>query len=148
VPAGAEDLDPTKAALRQTLVERNVVTWGEMTRHLHEISLSLDFLPHEVVPRDDGYSLCVDGVNRAVRSSLEALRAEGDRLDGFFGASEKFQALAPAPWRPQWTSACAAVDLHNVKVVFAVQIDKCLFKINFILITKSLDDPFNILNQG
>jgi hypothetical protein len=25
---------------------------------------------------------------------------------------------------------------------------KCLFKINFILITKSLDDPFNILNQG
>ena len=27
-------------------------------------------------------------------------------------------------------------------------IDKCLFKINFILITKSLDDPFNILNQG
>jgi hypothetical protein len=26
--------------------------------------------------------------------------------------------------------------------------DKCLFKINFILITKSLDDPFNILNQG
>jgi hypothetical protein len=26
--------------------------------------------------------------------------------------------------------------------------NKCLFKINFILITKSLDDPFNILNQG
>jgi hypothetical protein len=22
---------------------------------------------------------------------------------GFFGASEKFQALAPAPWRPEWT---------------------------------------------
>jgi hypothetical protein len=29
-----------------------------------------------------------------------------------------------------------------------VLVDKCLFKINFILITKSLDDPFNILNQG
>jgi hypothetical protein len=81
VPAGAEDLDPTKAALRQTLVERDVVTWGEMTRHLHEISLSLDFLPNEVAPRDDGCSLRVDGVNRVLRSSLEARRAEGDRLD-------------------------------------------------------------------
>ena len=81
VPAGAEDLDPTKAALRQTLVERDVVTLGEMTRHLHEISLSLDFLPNEVVPRDDGCSLRVDGVNRVLRSSLEARRAEGDRLD-------------------------------------------------------------------
>ena len=27
-------------------------------------------------------------------------------------------------------------------------IGKCLSKINFILIAKSLDDPFNILNQG
>ncbi len=26
--------------------------------------------------------------------------------------------------------------------------NKCLFKINFILIANSLDDPFNILNQG
>src|SRR5688500_3167292 len=25
---------------------------------------------------------------------------------------------------------------------------KCLFKINFILIANSLDDPFNVLNQG
>ena len=30
----------------------------------------------------------------------------------------------------------------------ARSLHKCLFKINFILITKSLDDPFNILNQG
>jgi hypothetical protein len=36
VPAGAEDLDTTKAALRQTLVGRDVVTLGEMTRHLHD----------------------------------------------------------------------------------------------------------------
>jgi len=35
-------------------------------------------------------------------------------------------------------------------LVFAVgpATDKCLSKINFILIAKSLDDPFNILNQG
>jgi hypothetical protein len=30
----------------------------------------------------------------------------------------------------------------------ALQTAKCLSKINFILIAKSLDDPFNILNQG
>ena len=30
----------------------------------------------------------------------------------------------------------------------ATTCDKCLSKINFILIAKSLDDPFNILNQG
>ena len=29
-----------------------------------------------------------------------------------------------------------------------LQGSKCLSKINFILIAKSLDDPFNILNQG
>jgi hypothetical protein len=81
VPAGAEDLDPTMAALRQTLVGTDVATLGEMIRHLNEISLNLDFLPNEVVHRDDGCSLRVDGVNRALRSSLEASRAEVDRLD-------------------------------------------------------------------
>ena len=34
------------------------------------------------------------------------------------------------------------------ELVEALDPDKCLSKINFILIAKSLDDPFNILNQG
>ena len=58
----------------------DVATLGEMNRHLNERSLSLHLLRTEVVHRDDGCHLRVDGLSRAIRSSLEAIRAEGDRL--------------------------------------------------------------------
>src|SRR6516225_704517 len=52
---------------------------------------------------------------------------------------------APPPF-PGGNSAIhgAILPTHHAALCCA----KCLFKINFILITKSLDDPFNILNQG
>jgi hypothetical protein len=52
-----------------------------VNHHLDEISLSLDVLRDEVVHRDDGFHLRVDGLNQAIRSSLGAIRAEVDRLD-------------------------------------------------------------------
>ena len=59
----------------------DVATLGEMNRHLNERSRSLHLLRTEVVHRDDGCHLRVDGLSRAIRSSLEAIRAEVDRLD-------------------------------------------------------------------
>jgi hypothetical protein len=79
--ARAEDIDTTMAALRQTLVGTAVTTAGEVHRHRNERSLSLHFLSHDVVHREDGGHWRGDGVNRARRSSLEASSAEGDRLD-------------------------------------------------------------------
>jgi hypothetical protein len=81
VNARADDIDTTMVALRYTLAGAAVVTPAAVNRHLDEISLSLALLRDEVVHRDDGFHLRVDGLNRAIRSSLEALRAEVDRLD-------------------------------------------------------------------
>lgn len=59
------------------------------------------------------------------------------------------------PWYAKVVAACVAayafspIDfIPDFIPVLGYLDDKCLFKINFILITKSLDDPFNILNQG
>ena len=81
VNARADDIDTTMVALRHTLAGTDVATQTVVHRHLDEISLSLDVLRDEVVHRDDGFHLRVDGLNRAIRSSLEAIRAEVDHLD-------------------------------------------------------------------
>jgi len=81
VPASADDIDTTMVALRHTLAGTDVVAAAVVNRHLDEISLSLALLREEDVHRDDGFHLRVDGLNRAIRSSLEAIRAEVDRLD-------------------------------------------------------------------
>jgi hypothetical protein len=79
--ASADDIDTTMVALRHTLAGTDVVTAAAVHRHLDEISLSLALLREEVVHRDDGFHLRVDGLNRAIQSSLEAIRAEVGRLD-------------------------------------------------------------------
>ena len=81
VNASPDDIDTTMVALRHTLEGTDEVTSAVVHRHLDEISLSLDLLREEVVHRDDGFHLRVDGLNQAIRSSLEAIRAEVDRLD-------------------------------------------------------------------
>jgi hypothetical protein len=81
VNAGADDIDSSMAALRQILAGADAAMQAVVHRHLDEISLNLDLLRHEVVRRDDGFHLRVEGLNRAIRSSLEAIRAEVDRLD-------------------------------------------------------------------
>ena len=78
VNARADDIDTTMVALRHTLAGTDVTTQRRWcTNHLDEISLSLDVLRDEVVHRDDGFHLRVDGLNRAIRSSVEAIRAVG-----------------------------------------------------------------------
>jgi hypothetical protein len=81
VNASADDIDTTIVALRHTLVGTDVVTSAVVNRHLDEIRLNLDLLRDEVVDRNDGFHLRVDGLNRAIRSSLETIRAEVGRLD-------------------------------------------------------------------
>ena len=81
VNASADDIDTTMVALRHILAGADVATQAVVNRHLDEISLSLDILRDEVVHRDDGFHLRVDGLNWAIRSSLEAIRAEVARLD-------------------------------------------------------------------
>ena len=81
VNARADDIDTTIVALRHTLVGTDVVTSAVVNRHLDEIRLNLDVLRAAVVHRADGFHLRVDGLNRAIRSSLEAISAEVDRLD-------------------------------------------------------------------
>jgi hypothetical protein len=81
VNARADDIDTTIVALRHTLVGTDVVTSAVVNRHLDEIRLNLDVLRAEVVHRADGFHLRVDGLNRAIRSSLEAISAAVDRLD-------------------------------------------------------------------
>ena len=81
VNARADAIDTTMVALRHTLARTDVATQAVVNRHLDEISRSLELLRDAVVHRDDGFHLRVDGLNRALRSSLEAIRAEVDRLD-------------------------------------------------------------------
>ena len=81
VHARADDIDTSMVTLRQTLARTDVATQAVVNRHLDEISRSLDLLRDEVVHRDDGFHLRVDGLNRAIRSSLEAISAAVDRLD-------------------------------------------------------------------
>ena len=54
----------------------------------------------------------------------------------------KTNATNPQPAMPN------ALRLFMICMVDLQHAYKCLSKINFILIAKSLDDPFNILNQG
>jgi hypothetical protein len=81
VNARVDDIDTIMVALRHTIAGTDVAAQEVVNRHLDEISLSLDMLRDEVVHRDDGFHLRVDGLNRAIRSSLGAIRAEVDRLD-------------------------------------------------------------------
>jgi hypothetical protein len=81
VHARADAIDTSLAALRQTLAGTDVTTQAVVHRHLDEISLRLDVLRHEVVHRDDGFHLRGEGLTRAIRSSLEAIRAAVDHLD-------------------------------------------------------------------
>jgi hypothetical protein len=81
VHARADDIDTSMVALRQTLVGTDEVTAAVVHRHLDEIRLNLAVLRDAVVRRDDGFHLRVDGLNRAIRSSLEAISAAVDRLD-------------------------------------------------------------------
>ena len=81
VNARADDIDTTMVALRHTLAGTDVTTQTVVHRHLDEISRSLELLRDAVVHRDDGFHLRVDGLNWAIRSSLEAIRAAVDRLD-------------------------------------------------------------------
>ena len=75
VDARADDIDTTMVALRYTLAGTDVTTRTVVHRHLDEISLGLDVLRDEVVHRDDGFHLRVDGLNRAVRSSMELIQS-------------------------------------------------------------------------
>ena len=81
VNARADAIDTSMVALRQTLAGTDVATQAVVHHHLDEISLCLDVLRNEVVHRADGFHLRVDGLNQAIRSSLEAIRAAVDRLD-------------------------------------------------------------------
>jgi hypothetical protein len=81
VNASADAIDTSRAALRQTLARTDVAMQAVVHRHLDETSLNLDLLRHEVVHRDDGFHLRVEGLTRAIRSSLEAIRAAVDRLN-------------------------------------------------------------------
>jgi hypothetical protein len=80
--ARAAAIDTTIAARRHTLAETDVATLGERPRHLDEIRLNLQGLRYAVVHRDDRFHLRMGGLNRAIRSSLAAIRAEMDRLSG------------------------------------------------------------------
>jgi hypothetical protein len=81
VHARADAINTSMVALRQTLAGTDVATQAVVNRHLDEISRSLDLLRDAVVHRDDDFHLRVDDLNRAIRSSLEAISAAVDRLD-------------------------------------------------------------------
>jgi hypothetical protein len=81
VNARADAINTSMVALRQTLAGTDVATQAVVNRHLDEISRSLDLLRDAVVHRDDDFHLRVDDLNRAIRSSLEAISAAVDRLD-------------------------------------------------------------------